>query len=102
MTHRDFRVGDRVVVIGDSQSVISENVGDTGVIIRVDETISWATVMFDEGSGNNGWGFHGNLYPEAVSLGILEAEEYYAYRGKNLPMSILEHLNKTKAIQWID
>ena len=102
MTHRDFRVGDRVVVIGDSQSVISENVGDTRVIIRVDETISWATVMFDEGSGNNGWGFHGNLYPEAVSLGILEAEEYYAYRGKNLPKSVLEHLNKTKAIQWID
>ena len=40
MTYENFKIGDRVVVIDDSQSVINEKVGDTGVIIRVDETIS--------------------------------------------------------------
>lgn len=100
---KELSIGDRVEVIDDSLSIFKERIGDTGVVIGFNPVTRWYVIMFDEGSGDNGWGFYGGAYPEACHLGILDHGYFYEERGKNLPAEILGVRPKsTKQIIWIN
>lgn len=100
---KELSIGDRVEIIDDSLSIFRERMCDTGIIIKVNQLTGFYTVMFDEGSGDNGWDFYGGAYPEACNLGILDHDCFYEGRGKNLPAEILGARPKsTKQIIWIN